>query len=201
MNEPNDNDRAARAAWRSQAQEVPQLTAQFVRNQADRLDRDRKREMLTAWSALAVCIVLIATLLLNPYGAIISSMTQTLRLASVALLSCCAYLLYQLSRRSRPVSAPIDGLAASLSAYRTELRRRRDLYHDAWRWSIWPILPTLLVVFVGGGLYDDRPGKLWRYGACAVIAAIGLGLGTIHYRHKGNQFQRELDAIASMDEK
>jgi len=201
MNEPNDNERAARGVWLSQALDAPQLTVQFVRYQADRLDRDRRRQMHVAWSALAAGIVLTATILMNPHGAISHSMTATLGWASAALLSGCAYLIYQLGQRSRAVSPQIDGVVASLSAYRTELRRRRDLYHDVWRWSIWPILPALLVVFVGGGLYDDRPGKLWRYGACVVVAVIGLGLGTIHYRRKGDQFQRELDALASMDDK
>lgn len=43
-------------------------------------------------------------------------------------------------------------------------------------------------------------GKLWRYGLGALVAAIGLTVGIIHYRRKGDQFQRELDALASMDE-
>lgn len=200
MNESNDNEQAAKAAWRSQALDAPQLTLQFVRHQADRLDRDRRREMHIAWGSLAACIVLIATILLNPHGAVTDSMTQTLRLTGVALLAGCAYQLYQLNQRSRAVSAQMDGLVTCLVAYRTELRRRRALYHDAWRWSIWPILPALLVVFVGGGPYDDRPGKLWRYGACTVIAVIGFGLGTIHYRRKGDQLQHELEALTSMDE-
>ena len=68
------------------------------------------------------------------------------------------------------------------------------------RWSIWPFVPALIVVFIGGGLYDDRPGKLWRYGASAVVAIVGTALGLIHYRHKGEQFQRELDALADMGE-
>jgi hypothetical protein len=116
------------------------------------------------------------------------------------LLLGCGYLLYQLRQRSRSISTQADGLVESLSAYRCELLKRRDLYRHSWRWSTWPILPALLVVFVGGGLFDDRPGKLWRYGLGALVAVIGSAAVIFYYRRKGDQFQRELGALASMDQ-
>lgn len=198
MNEPNDIERAARGAWRSQTLNAPQLTVQFVRHQADRLDQDRRREMRIIWAALGACLLLTVTIIANPHGAIVNPMSQTLGLASVLLLAGCAYLVYELSRRSRAATAQVDGLVENLSAYRSELRNRRDLYRHGWRWSIWPMLPALSVIFVGGGLYDDRPGKLWRYGACAVLAIVGTALGIIHYRRKGDELQRELDALDSL---
>lgn len=201
MNESDHNEQAARAAWRSQSLDAPQLSVQFVRHQAERLDWDRRREIRIAWGALAACLLLTAVAILNPHGGLVNAMTQTLRLTSVLLLLGCAYLLYQLRQRSRSVSGQADGVVGSLSAYRCELLKRRDLYRHSWRWSIWPILPALLAIFVGGGLFDDRPGKLGRYGLCALVAVIGSAVGIFHYRRKADQFQRELDALASMDEK
>jgi hypothetical protein len=199
MNELDDEGRAARNVWQSQVLLAPRLTVQFVQHQSDRLDADRRREVRIGWAGLGACVLLVAALMWNPLG-VVSAMTDTLRLTAVLLLLACAYLIHQLHQRSRTVSAQVEGVVGSLAAYRCELRRRRDLYHDAWKWSIWPALPALGVIFSGGALYDDRPGKLWRYGLCAVVAVIGIGLGIIHYRHKGDQFQRELDALASLEE-
>ena len=199
MNEIDDQGRAARDAWRSQAVEAPRLTVKFLQHQADRLDAERRREIYLGWAGSAACVLLFATLCLNPHG-MVGSMTPTLRVSAVLLLLGCAHLVYQLHRRIHAVSAPLEGVIASLAAYRSELRRRRDFYRDAWRWSGLPTVPVLAVIFIGGGLYDDRPGKLWRYGLSAIVAVVGIGFGIIHYRRKGDQFQRELDALASLEE-
>lgn len=199
MNELDDEGRAARNVWQSQVLTAPRLTTQFVQHQSDRLDADRRREIRIGWAGIGACVLLVAAVMLNPLD-VATSMTDTLRLTAVLLLFASAYLIYQLHQRSHTVSAQVEGVIGSLAAYRAELCRRRDLYRDAWKWSLWPVLPALAVVFIGGALHDDRPGKLWRYGLSAVVAVIGIGLGIIHYRRKGDQFQRELDALASLEE-
>jgi hypothetical protein len=76
------------------------------------------------------------------------------------------------------------GSARSLDAYREELKRRRDYCWDAWRWSMWPIAPSILVMFVGGLVYDPRPNKLVHYGIMAlfVVAFTLLEYGTTDAR-------------------
>jgi hypothetical protein len=50
-------------------------------------------------------------------------------------------------------------------------------------------------------LYDERPGKWLRLGLAALVCVLASLLGTWIYARKGKDFQRELDALTSLDRK
>src|SRR5258708_32429949 len=88
----------------------------------------------------------------------------------------------------------------SLHAYRTALERRRDHYSSAWRWSFWPVIPSVIIVFGGGLLFDERPGKWLRYSLSAVVCAVAFLCAAWVSWRKSAGFQREIDALETLDE-
>lgn len=102
-------------------------------------------------------------------------------------------------RRSKLITRSDESVQQSLDAYRAELQRRRDYYLDSWRWSLWPMLPSLLVLLAGGALYDTRPNAPMHYLVATVLAVAFTLLGVWHYRRKGHDYQRELDALGTLN--
>lgn len=88
----------------------------------------------------------------------------------------------------------------SLHAYRTALERRRDHYASAWRWSLWPVIPGVIVILGGGWLFDERPGKWLRLSLAAVVCALAFVIGLTISLRKSAGFQRELDAVKTLGE-
>jgi hypothetical protein len=86
-------------------------------------------------------------------------------------------------------------LDESLQAYRAELERRRDIYLQAWRWSILPMLPSALVLLIGGAVYDQRPHAILQYGLLGLLVIVATVLAVRNQRGKVKTFQQELDAL------
>lgn len=86
-----------------------------------------------------------------------------------------------------------------MDAYRSELLHRRDYYLKSWRWSVWPVVPSVAVFIIGGMIIDPRPNKLMRYGSIAGFFVVGVLLAKWQGKREGRKYQRELDALATLD--
>jgi hypothetical protein len=58
-----------------------------------------------------------------------------------------------------------------------------------------------MIVFGSGLLFDERPGKGLRLSLSAVVCALAFLLGAWVSFRKGQGFQRELDALKTLDER
>lgn len=187
--------------WQSQPVEAPRISLEFVRHQVEKLNSDirRKHRLRYVIAIMSTALVVQAAFWHSPVQQP-ESFTQVLRLAAVLFLLGMVYVISQMRRRGKVVAAQKDEkVVQSLDAYRTELQRRRDYYLGAWRWSLWPIVPTIIVILVGGVLYDQRPNKLIRYALTAVWCVVAMLLGLWCQRREGQKYQCELDALASLD--
>jgi hypothetical protein len=192
--------------WQSQTLEAPRISLQYVRRQAERLNSDIRRELRfgyfgTALSAFLGLLVVFApapawsTLEVPP--AIVLVVQLTVFLSFLA----CGYITFQIRRRGKlQLAVEHEQVMQSLHAYRSALERRRDHYSSAWLWSFWPVIPGVIIVLGGGLLFDDRPHKWLRLSLAAVVCALAFLLGAWVSFRKSQGFQRELDALRTLDE-
>jgi hypothetical protein len=120
-----------------------------------------------------------------------------------ALLSflACGYITVQVHRRGKlQLAAAHEQVMQSLQAYRTALERRRDHYANAWRWSFWPVFPGMIIILGGDLLFDERPHKWLRLSLSALVCALALLIGGWVSFRKSAAFQREIDALKTLDQ-
>jgi hypothetical protein len=197
MSDQSKESEVGRAIWQSQALEVPRLSIEYVRHQAEKLNADLRRESRMGYSAMVLCALSVVYVLWKSL-AMQGGLAVVLRVAVVLLVCGASYVVAQIPRRSRMLGVRDAFVMQSLDQYRHELQRRRDLYWTSRQWSVWPLVPGAILVFVGGLIYDERPNKLLRYTFVAIFAVGWTALALWHYKRKGDSFQRELEALDSM---
>jgi hypothetical protein len=197
MSDQSKESEMGRAVWQAQALEAPRLTMEYVRHQAEKLNADLHRESRLGYVGVFLCAAALVHVLWNP-NEIEGPMATILRVAAVLLVCAGVYVLAQVRRRGRVLKSEHTLIRQSLDSYRMELERRRDLYWKSWRWSAWPFVPSALLVFVGGLLFDQRPNKLLRYTLVAVFVIGWTALALWLYKRRGDAFHRELVALDSM---
>jgi len=201
--DPEQNRSAT--VWQAQHLEAPRISVDFVRHQAEKLNSAWRVETRVMVIGIVITIiVLIAALALQPSPALhitkIREFIWAVRAGSFLLVIGSVYLWFDMRRRGRLLTlSRNDGVVHTLDAYRSELRRRRDYFLGAWRWSFWPVIPAAVVTLGGAGLYDQRPGSWLRILILAALAIAGFALVVFHNNWNGRRYQRELDALASLD--
>lgn len=191
--------------WQSQNREAPRISLEYVRRQAERLNAGIRREQRWGYFGTAVVALLAFFLVFAPEparsGAHISA-AVALVVQMTALLSflACAYVTFLAHRRGKlQRAAEHEQVMQSLHAYRAALERRRDHYATAWRWSLWPVIPAVVVILGGDMLFDDRPYKWLRLSVSAAVCALAFVLAIWLSTSMSRAFQRELDALKSLD--
>ncbi|MGC3980883.1 MAG: hypothetical protein QM808_06480 [Steroidobacteraceae bacterium] len=199
----NQEDGMISMVWQSQPLAAPRVSLEFVQHQAEKLNADFRYECYVMYAVTMLsAVVLLMNFLQLPFQSDLSSSSSVLvgRLGSALMLLGSIYITLQVRRRGKILLAGQDEkVVHSLGAYRIELQRRRDYCFGAWSWSIWPMMPAVAVYWLGGLLYDARPDKLVRYGLMLAVWFVVALLGSWHYYRKGKKFQRELDAVATLD--
>ena len=187
-----------KTVWQSQAVEAPQLSLDYVRHQANKLNADVRRQQRASIVSGLVCVVLCAVYLLLPPDAIPGPLERLNALSAAMLFAAAAYIRMQWRRRTQILSFRAEeAVASSLGAYRRELERRRDLYLGSWRWSLWPLLLVAAVLLIGGLLYNPRPDKVLRYAVGALVVAASAAMVRWINVRKAREFQRELEALST----
>jgi hypothetical protein len=202
MIEHHTEERMGKSVWQSQAVEAPQLSFDYVRHQADKLNADLQRQRRASEVTGLVCVVLCAVYLLLPPDAIPGPLERLNAVGAAMLVAAAGYIRMQWRRRTQMLSFRAEeAVASTLGAYRRELERRRDLYLGSWRWSLWPLLLVAAVLLIGGLLYDPRPDAALRYAIGALVFATCAAMIRWTNIRKARVFQRELEALKSMDRK
>jgi hypothetical protein len=155
--------------WQSQTREAPRISLQYLRRQAERLNSGIRRERCMGYFGTAVVALIGFLILFGPAPAwfdaqIPAALDLAIQLTVLLSVLACGYNAFEIHRRGKQqLAVEHEQVMQSLHAYRTALERRRNHYATAWRWSLWPVIPGVVVILGGG-------------------------------------FQRELDALKTLDE-
>ncbi len=182
--------------WKSQSLESLPISVDDVRRRVNSLNDDYRVQKGAIYAGVAVCAGLFVLTFMPLPGYELEVVTKALRLALVIVCIGGIYLHRQVLRRASEIANSGRAVADDgLRAYRSELLRRRDYYLDAWRWSLWPAIAALVVLFGLGAMYDPAPNKILRYGLAAIAPVVGIVMGVWYQLRKGNEYQRELDEL------
>jgi len=198
MSEPNEENNMSQMVWQSQPVEAPRISLEFVRLQVEKLQARFRCEyygMVGMSSCLAILLGTLSYRSSIPLPRFI--LTQ---LGGFLVLAGTLFLTYLTHRRLKALMINKgEQVLQSLEAYRAVLEQHRDHHLGTWPGVLWVMGPAMLVLFAGGLLYDERPNKLLRYMFIFLWFFFGMLWVAKYSKRKARQFQRELDALATMD--
>ena len=130
-----------KSLWRSQPEEISPMTLADIRRKAGAFQR-RKR-LVNAVEYLATAIVVVAFALYLRYlpGVLI-------KLASALVIAWAVFYVWQRRRLMSARPLPEDA-AACLDFHRGELERQRRAVRGAWRWTLAPLAPVMILFVLG----------------------------------------------------
>ncbi|HEX3950396.1 MAG TPA: hypothetical protein VHW95_11145 [Steroidobacteraceae bacterium] len=193
------------ALWQSQPLESPRISLQYIRRQAERLNSDIRKELRWGYLGTAMGVAALALFTFAPapvwsMARVPAALHLLVQLTALLVLIGAAYHTFQVHRRGKlQLMTQQEQVMQSLQTYRIALERRRDHFLSAWRWSLWPLLPSVAVVLGGELLFDERPGKSVRLGLSAVVCATAFLLAAWVSWRKGREYQKELDALGTLE--
>lgn len=186
--------------WQSQPLEAPRISLEYVRFQAEKLNADFRRQLYVAYTIVIFAALLMAFTMFWQSIQQSGAATFIVGLGKLLFLVATVYLVIQVHRRGKVLHFLQHGQTVEgLHVYRAELMRRRDFYLNSWRWSLWPIVPSLAVFLIGFMSVDHRPNKLLRFGFLAGLFIVGMLLSVWNGKLEGKRLQRELDALSTLD--
>jgi len=195
----NEEHNMGSSIWQSQAIEAPRLSLEYVRHQAAKLNVDSRRELGVMYIAIGAAVIMTVVLLLLP-GTKAPVLVNSMRVGAVLLVWGAVYALAKIRRWMHPTGSDGETVMTTLEIYRAELQRRRDYYSYMGSWSsLWPVAPGIAVMLLGQVLFDTLPGSVLRLGIVSFLVVAGLWSGFAMYRGKLREFQRELDALSSLE--
>lgn len=185
------NNDPMKALWQSQTTEVPSMQFSYLRHRAEELEKSlRFRSVLeqgACFVGLIVCAVIIAF-----------EQEPWKKLGAAMLLVGTSYALFQWRRRTLSKSVrSFEPASAGLEFYRRELERRRDIHRTAWLWYGLPIFIPATAFLILGMVYGDvHANDPWLVIGLIVVSII---LSLVYERTQVAKFQREIDALTSLD--
>jgi hypothetical protein len=175
----------ARKLWTSGSKVPVQVDAKEIAAQAERFARRMFWANGKEYIAGAIVIpVFVAYAALPQVGLPLLS-----RIASGLTVVAAIFVLAHLWRRGGGGAADLRWGDTTLSAYRRQLERRRELLRDVPRWYLAPFLPGLVLFHIGTAL-GPRPGA-WRGSAISGAVSIAVFIAIAILNRRG---ARKLDA-------
>jgi hypothetical protein len=186
-------------AWQSQTLDAPPISLEFIHFQVAKLNSSWRREMHLVYWAVAIGVVTALYALFRSVEA--GEMRYVIR-AGVVLVMLGMLAVAFLTRRYAGQIAlqSQESVTRSLDAYRSELLRLRDYYLHHWRWSLWPLMPGICVIVIGGIVFDTRPNSWIRYSSMIASCCVGVLIAIWDQRRKAMAFERELNALSSLEQ-
>jgi hypothetical protein len=132
------------------------------------------------------------------------------RLGSMLVIVGGLFALRSLHVRGASGSAPVNmAFSSCLEFHRRQLERQRDLLRDVWTWYLLPFVPGLAVFLVGllGWTLAQPNAPAHRQLIVGAFVATALGCGLVLAavgrlnRWAARKLQREIDALAALEEK
>ena len=186
------NDDPMKTVWRSQPTEVPAMSVSYLRHRAGELDKSfRLRSRLEQAACLLGMILCVGIVLLE------QELWQ--KVGAALLLVGILFGFVQWRRRTAANAAPaFESAAAGLVFYKRELERKRDIHRTLWRWYLLPIFIPAAAFLALAMIFSDLQTKLPPW-ILLVIMAVSMIFAVVYENTKAAQYQREIDALASLD--
>ena len=188
------NDDPIKALWRAQSTEVPAMSVSYVRHRTGELHRTfRIRSWLEQGAGLLALAGCLVVMLMAPHPWVQS--------AAALILIGVAYGMWQWRRRTASFRTdPSESSAASLSFYKRELERKRDIHRTLWRWYVLPMAPGVVAMLSWNFFGDPQTrGTSAPWGVLGMLV-VWLLFSLIYERYKAAQCQREIDALSALGE-
>lgn len=180
------NEHDIKARWKETNHEPPVPTIEALHRGSLAFHRTVRRQDMAELMGCAI----VALALGLEIGAAPNALTK---LGELLAILCAIIAAFQPRRyaASRPSEASTG--ASLLAVHITELSRRRDFLHSAWRWIVVPIMISIWVIVAG--FVQARPGNAGTLLAFAcLVTVIGLVLSVANLRG-ARRLQRDIDAL------
>ena len=190
-NEQLSND--VRNVWQSQETEGAGMSLEEIRNKArtlqSKVGRRNRREYI------AVVLVVLG------YGFYIYHYHSfVIRLGSMLVIAGTLYVAYQLHKRASARELPEDcGFECCVDFHRRGLERQRDALGAVWSWYLGPLVPGLVVFFIGT-VFRPMPSRHGQHPWIAlaisltVCSLVFLLIGRLN-RSAARGLQRQIDEL------
>ena len=156
----------AREAWQRQETEGARMSLEEIRGKAGRLQSKVGRRNRLEYIAV-VLVVLGYGFYFYHYHSF------TVRLGSSLVIAGTLYVAYQLHKRASARTLPEDcDFECCLDFHRRELERQRDALRAVWSWYLGPLVPGLVVFFIGIVFQKKPPGHGHPWIAFAISLAL-----------------------------
>ena len=173
--------------WQDQPAEGRVMSLDELRYRSRRLTRIVYRRNLREYVAGAMVAVACgylawkAPLLLTRVGALLSV---------VGVI----FIVYHLHRHGAARTMPEDmALTSCLQFHRSELERQRDLLRGVWKWYLAPLLPGLILFYLGPILaHPERASRGWWLLAGSLVFFVLIGELN---RYAAKKIQARIDAL------
>ena len=185
----DDDHSDVQRLWRDQPSEEVRMSAQEVRELAEKFERTIRRRNRREYAAAAFVVVWFSV-----WAWFAQSVVVALGCWLVALAA--LWVVFHLHRRGaarRPAGE--QDVMSGLEFTRSELARQRDLLRSVWWWYLLPFVPGMLLILVG---YSLEGSELWDLLPSAIVAAVTfVGIGLLNQR-VARKLQRRLDDLDAL---
>jgi len=186
---PND----VREAWQRQETEGARMSLEEIRGKAGKLQS--KVGSRNRLEYIAVVLVVLG------YGFYIYHYHSfTIRLGSILVIAGTLYVAYQLHKRASARALPQDcDFECCVDFHRRELERQRDALGSVWSWYLGPLVPGLVVFFLGT-VFQPMPPRHGHHPWIALAISLTLCSLVFFFIGKLNQWaaralQRQIDEL------
>jgi hypothetical protein len=182
-----------REVWCGQKVEHTQMTVEELREKARKLQRRFLFGNLLGYVA-GTCAVAFSAFSMGHYPPL-------MRAGAWLLIAGTINAAYQNHRRVSAKTPSADAAPASwLEFHRRQLERRRDALRGVWVWNFGPLIPGLVLLFLGASLAN--PAHLrhaLKFDALfAPVVALSFYLASRLTRIAARDFQRQIDELNAM---
>lgn len=199
MNDQHEEVNMGCSIWQSQQVEAPRISLEILHHHSGKLRRSmsNRRNMFYIIAAMASVIGFISVFKQWSAGSR-SPMSIVLDISTLLFIPAIVCMAFYLREHLHMKQIERDSdVLGGLAVYRSELERLIALADREWRVLLY-LVPGYLTLLVGGLIFDQRPGKIWRYGLTVVAWVVIICFSFWVGRKKSRCLQCALDAVASL---
>ncbi len=189
MNQTLENP--AQKLWQDQPVEGMKMSVEAVRLRAGKFERRIARRNLRESVASGVVIIAFGYFF-------VTAPNPMLRITWGLFMAGMIWLTVQLRRKGSPRTMPGDlGAATSISFFRSELERQRDLLKNIWPWHLGPLVPGYIALNIAWAFAPPHPTSWWVMLAFDLFfAAVFYGVWKLNQR-AARCLQRSIDEVSA----